>query len=500
MINTEIIAKAIVFFKRLDYSLGPFERLVFFRLWLRYFDSEIDLSQTIEIAKEIGVHSRKLENAISILIAKGMLDVIAENAIKVNSNIISGNQDKKNIHVIMYRLETVERYSGLLNFIYKILNMIYKVRISHKQGNIDELLRIDYKAWLVLFCLLVNSDENGIVLRVGMHEMGIYTGMDRYSILRSLNKLFSFGVLRSKINGTLDNSFLCFTSAIYLINLSHPLWGEYRQYRKYIFIKTPSSESLLDQALDVVGNLKQLESWEKPIHVLSYIPSVAIYQFEEDHNAVVECMEEFNFVRQMSSSFEQKANLSKFGSQVRLKKANNTKDNLKRLEFVFKYIAKYLPNEQLYSSSKIRLFEDLALYQNIHEFQKYFSFDDLVLLEKYTHENSKIPANELMQILKTSQLKFYTFITQYLLKNEALHLIDTAQRSSFEFIPIPLSSELEMSGYITRPTEIEQDELYLVTFENEAKGYKKVQTKIEMTVENQKVHGLLDQSCDALVF
>ena len=60
-------ATAEVLFRELDYSLGPLERFVFFRLWLKYVDREIDISATLTLAKEIGIHSVKLRDSIQLL-------------------------------------------------------------------------------------------------------------------------------------------------------------------------------------------------------------------------------------------------------------------------------------------------------------------------------------------------------------------------------------------------------------------------------------------------
>lgn len=55
-----------------------------------------------------------------------------------------------------------------------------------------------------------------------------------------------------------------------------------------------------------------------------------------------------------------------------------------------------------------------------------------------------------------------------------------------------------MSGYIS--ASIKQDQLFIVSFESDGKVYRKVQEEVEMTIENQKLFGLLDQSCTALTF
>lgn len=496
---SQITAKSIVLFRRLDSSLGPLERFIFFRLWLRDFDHEIDISTPHTLAKEIGIHSVRLRSSIQLLIDKGMLDCVSKNRVKA-ADILNGNHDLRYINFIIRQLEAKKNNGRLFDFIYKLLGIIYEVRISHKQSGISELLKIDYKAWLVLFSLVIHSDEDGVVLKAGMHELVCYTGMSRYSILRSLNKLFSLGILRSKINGTLDNGFLNFTSAIYLINLSHPIWGEYCRYKKYILIKNPSAKILLKQALDVVNNLDKPEYLlSLPIQTLHYIQFLDIYQFENDTNALVKYMDEFNFASGLNEHFASKVYLSKFRSGIRLKKADNQRDNLQRLEFIFKYVAKYLPADQLYVSGKIDVFDDLALYQKVSEFKKYLCFNNLESHDKSANQMSKIPKNELIQILETSQLKIYSFIMQYLLKNEALHLIDVAQQEFFDIRPVPLAGEMQMSGYMVSAS-IEHDQLCIVTFKPEGKGYRKVQTTVEMTIENQKIFGLLDQSCTALTF
>lgn len=491
---SQTTAAAVVLFRGLDYSLRPLDRFVFFRLWLKYVDREIDMSAPLTLAQEIGIHSVKLRGSIQLLIDKGILECFSKDTVKI---VFLNSDNELRSKKIIKRQIVVQQYnSHLFRFIYKLLTIIYDVRISHQQSQIDELLKIDYKAWLVLFTLVANSDENGIVLRVGMHELGLYTGMSRYSILRSLDKLFSFGILRSKINGTLDNALLSFTSAIYLVNLSHPIWGEYCRYKKYFLIKNPENQNFLVHVLDVLNSLDKPELFlSSQIQTLQYIQDLNAFQFENDISALVKYLEEFNFASELSNNFAINMNISKFGSNIRLKKTDNKMDNLKRLEFIFKYVAKCLPAGQLYWSSKIELFDDLALYEKISEFKKYLCFNDF---DSYANSTYKIPKNELIQILETSQLQIYTFITQYLLKNEALHLIDVAQQEFFDIRPIPLAGEVQMSGYIS--ASLKQDQLFIVTFESDGKVYRKVQEEVEMTIENQKLFGLLDKSCTALTF
>lgn len=495
---SQTTATAVVLFRALDYSLQPLDRFVFFRLWLKYVDREIDMSAPLTLAKEIGIHSVKLRGSIQLLIDKGILECVSKDTVKIV--FLNSDNEIRSKKIIKRQIVVQQHNNHRFRFIYKLLTIIYDVRISHKQSQIDELLKIDYKAWLVLFNLVANSDENGIVLRVGMHELGLYTGMSRHSILRSLDKLFSFGILRSKINGTLDNALLNFTSAIYFINLSHPIWGEYCQYKKYFLIKNPATQNLLVQALDVLNNLDKPELFlSSQIQTLQYIQDLNAFQFENAISALVKYLEEFNFASELSNNFTIKMNISKFRSSIRLKKADNQMDNLKRLEFMFKYVAKYLPAGQLFWSSKIDLFDDLALYEKISEFKKYLHFNDFESFSDSTSQVSKIPKSELIQILEISQLQIYSFITQYLLKNEALHLIDPVQQQFGDISPIPLTDKMQMSGYMDSPF-VEQDQLFIVTFESDGKVYRKFQEEVEMTIENQKLFGLLDQSCNALVF
>ena len=494
MNNVQITATSIVLFRRLDYNLSPLERFVFFRLWLIYSDQEIDTSAPLALAKEIGIHSIKLRNTIQLLIGNGMLECISENRMKVADHL-NKNLDLKKLKIAMRQMSDQKSKGNLFIFISKLLEIIYEVRISHKQSQVDKLLQIDFKAWLILFCLIIHSDKNGIVIKVGMHELSMYTGMKRHAILRSLNKLFSLGLLRSKINGTLDNGILSFTSAIYLINLSHPIWGEYCGYRKFILIKSPSTKNLLKEALDVVNNLDKPEQLF-PIKMLNYNQNLDVYQFENDSKALYKFIDEFNFALSQNEHFASKMHLSKFRSDISLKNTDNYNDNLQRLEFIFKYVAEYLPANQLYWSNNIELFEDLMLYEKIFEFKKYLCIDDF---NTSSSALNKIPKKELIQILQTIQLKMYSFVTQYLLKNEVLPLIQSFQQDLCNIRPIPLAYSEHFRGY-SASKNIEQDQLVVVRFEPDGKVYRAVCEDVEMTLENQKLFGLLDQSCTAITF
>mgnify|MGYP000364278758 FL=1 len=156
---SQTTATAVVLFRALDYSLQPLDRFVFFRLWLKYVDRAIDRSAPLTLAKEIGIHSVKLRDSIQLLIDKGILECVSKDTVKIV--FLNSDNEIRSKKIIKRQIVVQQKNSHLFIFIYKLLTIIYDVRISHKQSQIDELLKIDYKAWLVLFTLVVNSDENG---------------------------------------------------------------------------------------------------------------------------------------------------------------------------------------------------------------------------------------------------------------------------------------------------------------------------------------------------
>ncbi|NUG82591.1 hypothetical protein HUN33_21760, partial [Acinetobacter bereziniae] len=79
---SQTTATAVVLFRELDYSLQPLDRFVFFRLWLKYVDREIDMSAPLTLAKEIGIHSVKLIGSIQLLIDKGILECVSKDTVK----------------------------------------------------------------------------------------------------------------------------------------------------------------------------------------------------------------------------------------------------------------------------------------------------------------------------------------------------------------------------------------------------------------------------------
>ena len=80
---SQTTATAVVLFRALDYSLQPLDRFVFFRLWLKYVDREIDMSAPLTLAKEIGIHSVKLRGSIQLLIDKGILECVSKDTVKI---------------------------------------------------------------------------------------------------------------------------------------------------------------------------------------------------------------------------------------------------------------------------------------------------------------------------------------------------------------------------------------------------------------------------------
>lgn len=118
---SQTTATAEVLFRELDYSLGPLERFVFFRLWLKYVDREIDISATLTLAKEIGIHSVKLRDSIQLLIDKGILECISKKD-TVKIVFLNGDNELRSKKIIKRQI-VVQQNSHRFRFIYKLLTI-----------------------------------------------------------------------------------------------------------------------------------------------------------------------------------------------------------------------------------------------------------------------------------------------------------------------------------------------------------------------------------------
>ncbi|OTG86973.1 hypothetical protein B9T31_04985 [Acinetobacter sp. ANC 4558] len=474
MSNQQKIKEFNKIFLGIDHSLDSFDRFIFFRLWL--LDQEIeklDQLKLIDLVERLKVGREKLKKTLVVLSKKGLVYLQEDDRIIINNLFHSPLRTK----------------CQLFEFDRFLISNIDRCRYHHKQKSIENYWNLDYKAWLVLFSLVLYSDRHGIVVKLGMHELNIFTGMDRYSIQRTLKKLFEFGIVRSKINGTLDNQYLNFTSAIYFLNLSHPLWGENIKYQNFKFTYFPMELDLLEQGLSAIKYITDNFNGdiEKPIfETLFKDPKTSNYHFKNFDN--------FDFLLDFYPQhiLERVSILkAKEWKEIDLKSTNNKKNNSHRLKFVFKYIAQFLSMrnngiEQLYIGH---------IQQNMMMFKNYFRVDKFEL-----SENIKNILPEIRQTLEVGQFQIYAFISQFLMCNEILSIVQrTHIHSQISIIPIPMLDD-GLNGYIFPSKDLKENELYKISFIEDDRLYKRIEEKLEMTIENQKKYGLLHPTCEELVF
>lgn len=472
--NTELFTTV---FLKIDHTLGPFDRFIFFRLWLIHQEYKRETIQLKKLAERLKISVQKLKKTLFVLSKKELIVLQDGDQIVINSTYHFSSKGN----------------CQLLGAYIVLISDIGKFRFHHKQKNRDECFELDYKAWLVLFCLILFSDQHGIVIKVGMHEFNIFTGMDRYSVQRVLNKLFSFGILRSKINGTLDNQYLNFTSAIYFLNLSHPLWENNVRYQKFVFLSLPSQIDLFEQGLSAIDSIKLAHKEkvkESNLPVLFKIPKEDYYYIKN--------IESFDsLLRDYPHHLLQRVNIVKIKEwkDISLKSTQNKENNRYRLEFMFKYLAQFFNHR----TNKIVQLSASSLRKYMFKAKKYIRVDQFELNNQEHHKNILSMWPDTQRALEEGQLQLYAFMSQLLMRNAILSFTNPYPASQPLIISIPVINE-KLNGYILASRGLKEDELYEISLIEEDKVYKRIEQKIEMTIENQKKYGLLHTSCEALKF
>ena len=229
------------------------------------------------LAARIDIHHSRLKTALEVLLQKGLLQRTDDRKLQLSKQL-----------KVMVQQVTVTRFNQHLplHLFLRIFECLAQVRISHKQKKAQDLFKLNYQQWLVLFHLLWLSDADGMVLEADTHTLGNHTGMSRAALLRAITGLFEFGILRAKINVSLNHNLLKSVSAVYFLNLSHPIWGKGRIYADYYILRFPKDyQSVTQQAFNFIQTLQdqkqEVKDFIQPtnqIQTLKYNSSAKVYQ------------------------------------------------------------------------------------------------------------------------------------------------------------------------------------------------------------------------------
>ncbi|UJA00516.1 hypothetical protein [Acinetobacter johnsonii] len=505
---------SILYLQRLEFTLSPFERIVFFRLFLTFGYKRFRKKDIKQIALKIDIHHLKLEEAFSELLKKFILVADGHDHIGVNRGYLKQlNQQRK----IKSRIQSIRKHPKR-DFLLQLFEKLFQIKISHKQKKSQQLLAMDYKQWLVLVNLVFLSDRDGVVLGAGTHELTNFTGLSRFALLRCMTYLFQKGILRSKIDGTLNNVYLNFVSSIYFINLSHPIWGEKRAFGRFIIFNPPEQTPIFKQFIEALNgwnpdeplgdfNIKEflLDTDDK----LNSTGNGFVLQYDE--STIPHTLETG---LQWNKVFNQEFQLSRGYVKEQKKLSLNTNEhNFNRLDYVFCYLASYYSHRGLITS---RLQSQL-LPDNVKSMLSKL-FREVVISKQLEHKANTLglKLTDIMIAQNLLKQKILSLLVHYVYRDELSHVIDaltelTGQNVCNRVVPIGgVGKEKFRKIYFSPDLHLKHNELFLIQYtevniitpripiplvSKVLKAYKRSIQKIAMDIKKQIELGLLNEQC-----
>lgn len=546
----ELRAIAILMLRHMEINLSPIDRIIFLRLLICYGGRRISISDLKALAKEVKVNWLTLKKSLGILVEKGLCEQLEEKVIQLNKvllprqvgyrwrgkpfnrpSVVLAKKEKSSLRVdelkkdkpvpfSIKNTETKKAASGLvarysrLDFLEILFGLMFDIKISHKQKNADELLELNYKQWLVLVNMVLSSDSNGIVFDIGTYELSKWTGMSRNALQRAIAELFDMGILRSKLDGTLNSNLLNSVAPVYCLNLSAAIWGGKRIFGHYYFLKFPDGyTSVVEQAFNLIQYLAALDqanraspSWNSVVNELAKVPEEVNYQIIQS-KLVHEILEEFKFVTQFEENFGQYIQLMIPNFRMGKSSLNTDHSNVARIDFLLNYSIQLtisnLDQSEIWLSSPMPR-------SLIGWFDKYLT--KITLPEFYpntpSHKgNSQVIQIPSKQLVEESRAQILFAICQTLLRSEIMLVIKDVRKlvnskNYFDLAVLPLqNSDLCDRVYFCRydAEEIKQktaqDTFHLIDFKTisiDPVEYELNCKELRLSLEDQKQYGLFN--------
>ena len=546
----ELRALAILMLRHMEINLSPIDRIIFLRLLICYGGRRISILDLKALAKEVKVNWLTLKKSLGILVEKGLCEQLEEKVIKLNKvllprqvgyrwrsgpfnrqSAIFGEKEEvsqgvdalkkdqpvpssiKNTEIKKTASELVARYPRC-DFLEILFGLMFDVKISHKQKNADELLELNYKQWLVLVNMVLSSDANGIVFDVGTYELSKWTGMSRNALQRAIADLFDMGILRSKLDGTLNSNLLNSVAPVYCLNLSAAIWGRKRIFGLYNFLKFPNEyTSIVEQAFNFIQYLAALDQAKKASSSCNSIVHELAKVFDEVIDQTIQSKlgnairEEFNFVSKSEKNFGQYIQLMIPSFRMGKSSLNTDQANVARIDFLLNYLIQVkisnIGQAEIWLNSPmprslIAWFDQYLTKITLPEFQPNSTS---------LKENSQVIQIPLKQLVEESRAKILFAICQALFRSEMKPFIKEVRKLEnskvyFDHAVLPLqNSDLCDRVYFCRydaeeiKQKMEQDAFHMLEFEQisvDPVEYALNCKELKLSLGDQKHYGLFN--------
>jgi hypothetical protein len=547
----ELRAISIFMLRHMEITLSPIDRIIFLRLLVCYGGRKISIVDLKALADGVKVNWLTLKKSLDVLVEKGLCDQLEEKVIKLNKVLLprqvgyrwswkpsdqlsialdkakegdqpavelkenkSAKQSIKKMRFKKTASELVASYPRY-DFLEILFCLMFDVKISHKQKNADELLELNYKQWLVLVNMVLSSDTNGIIFDVGTYELSKWTGMSRNALQRAIADLFDMGILRSKLDGTLNNNLLNSVAPVYCLNLSAAIWGEKRIFGHYYFLKFPNEyTSVVEQAFNFIQYLAALDQANKASPSCNNIVNELAKVSEEVNYQIIqsklshEIREEFNFVTQFEKNFGQYIQLMIPSFRMGKSLLNTDQANIARIDFLLNYsiqlMISNLGQAEIWLSSSM----PMSLIGRFNQYLTKIKLPEVNTNFKSNKGNSEDTQMSLKkQLIEESRAKTLFAICQALFRSEMMPFIKEVRKLEnskvyFDHAVLPLqNSDLCDRVYFCRydaeeiKQEKEQDAFHMLEFEQisvDPVEYALNCKELNLSLEDQKRYGLFN--------
>lgn len=508
--DVELRAISILMLEQMESSLLPMERIIFLRFLICYGGRKISIKSLTNLAGKIKVHRLALQKAVKNFLEKGLYEEDGHNYIRIKTKLLSQQvsykrtgrfEVKKSAHTFV-----VYRYKRF-DFLIKLFDLFFKIRISHKQKDVALLLELNYQQWLVLVNLVMLSDERGIVYHAGTYELSKRTGMSRDALLRAITVLFKLGIIRSKLHGSLNNNLLASNAPIYALNLSASIWGEYCRFGTYYFLKLPNeNSSIVKHAFRLIEQNETSPS-DYIFNEMALINQTKNYQLLKSQ--LVELIpNQIDFASKQRKKFLQDIQIVQAAFKQSNSLFNSFESNLSRIEFLLQnYLASRIKNLAQGES----LATTVMPMDAIHWFSKFIK--EIKLDEK---EKATIPVSPRIRVETLEELRaeLLFMLAQAILRSELLPVLRVRHQYVKElgysnhigfkggdwftitFLPVHNSDYCDKIYFVSTPGQ-KKDCFQLVEFDevsNHPVEYAVKCTEMDLSFEEQKAYGLFRSS------
>lgn len=549
--QVELRAIAILMLRHMEVNLSPIDRIIFLRLLICYGGRKISIADLKVLADEVKVNWLTLKKSLKVLVEKGLCERVEEKVIQLNKTLLprqvgyrwrwkpsdqpivalekaeEGNQPAVELKEDKSAKQSLKKMGGKKiaskfvaryprhDFLGILFNLMFDVKISHKQKNADKLLDLNYKQWLVLANMVLSSDPNGIVFNVGTYELSKWTGMSRNALQRAIVELFNIGILRCKIDGTLNNVYLNFVSSIYFINLSHPIWGEKRTFGRYLIFNHPQQTPILKQLLEALNGwdpdepLSDLKTTEFILDANEKTGSTGNGYVLQHNESLIQHILQTG--RQWNTMFHQEFKPScGYAAGQKTLSLNSNELNFKRLDYIFCYLASYYPHV----ASIARQPQSHLLPDNV-KLMMLKLFREVMITQQMerTADTHRVKLFEIMMAQNHLKQQIMSLLVQYAYRSELSHVVDAlaklTDRKDYSRV-VPIGCFDKTIGYkifFSPDPHLKQDELYLIQYSETknvdtkilasraVKAYERSIKKMDLDLKKQIEVGLLSQQC-----